>query len=374
MRLRSVLRFAKRAAIVIVCLIVVAGIAAAVFMSQCSKVQRAPKVQSEASKERQKLTSDIKDYARVEDSTYLGFPEWFIVWSYTEKADFQQKHLPSGFPYFKSIEQYWSGYCCVHGLTRGKYPFDFGEHEMLVVIGSSFSVEYLIRASYENTVGRFTEWLSSGEEVGEDAYSNRVAREYADFVHIRPFYEFSFWTRFKGLWAENTWRGPHPVRKFERRMFLSIDYSIESFYCWLIEKATHASYGIESADTYAWIENASEEIFAQNPRIRKVKQVGPGAYIVIIPRYQEFTTVAEWLAERDIHFVEIAGNDEILVSAIAPRGWSYNLTAGEEAFSTILATAPELKRVAISTPVGSLHRVVNELRRGGTKVEHVYDY
>jgi hypothetical protein len=350
------------------------AIAAAIFMAQCGKVQRPPKVQSEASKTRQKLTSDIKDYARAEDSTYLGFPEWFIVWSYTEKADFQQNHLPSGFPYFKSIQQYWSGYCCVYGLTRGKYPFDFGEHEMLVVIGSSFSIEYLIRASYENTVGRLTEWLSSGEEVEEDAYSNRVAREYADFVHIRPFYEFSFWKRFKGLWAENTLRGRHPLRKLERRMFLSIDYSIESFYCWLIEKATHASYGIESADTYAWIENAKPEIFAENPRIRKVKDAGPGAYIVVIPRYQEFTTVAEWLADRDVHFVEIAGNDEILVSAIAPRGWSYDLTAGEEAFSTQLATAPEWKRVAISTPVGSLDKVLNELRTHGIKVEHVYDY
>ena len=87
-------------------------------------------------------------------------------------------------------------------------------------------------------------------------------------------------------------------------MFLSIDYSIEAFYCWLIEKATHASYGIESADTYAWIENAREEIFAQNPRIRKVKEAGPGQYIVIIPRYQEFTTVAGWLADRDVHFVD----------------------------------------------------------------------
>src|SRR5712692_4461601 len=61
--------------------------------------------------------------------------------------------------------------------------------------------------------------------------------------------------------------------------------ALVNFYCWLIEKATHASYGIESADTYAWIDNASEEIFAENPRIRKVKHVGSGAYIAVIPRY-----------------------------------------------------------------------------------------
>ena len=157
-------------------------------------------------------------------------------------------------------------------------------------------------------------------------------------------------------------------------MFLSIDYSIESFYCWLIEKATHASYGIESADTYAWIENAPETIFIENPRIRKVKDAGPGSYIVIIPRYQEFTTVAEWLAARDIRFVEIAGNDEILVSAIAPRRWTYDLTAGAEVFSTTLATNPESKRIAISTPVGDLLKVLNDLRNRGMKAEHVYDY
>ncbi|MGA3206043.1 MAG: hypothetical protein ABSF12_26415 [Bryobacteraceae bacterium] len=374
MRLPRVRRFAKRAGIAIAALCIVLAVAVPVFMARCSRVQRPPKIQSEASRQRMKLTADIKDYARAEDSTYLGFPEWFIVWSYTEKADFQQAHLPSGFPFLKSIRQYWSGYCCVYGLTRGKYPFDFGEHQMLVVIGSSFSVEYLIRASYENTLGRFTEWLSSGQPVEEDVYSNRVAREYADFVHIRPFYEFSFWKRFKGLWSDDPLWGRHPLRKLERRTFLSIDYSIESLYCWLIEKATHLSYGIESADTYAWIENASERIFAENPRIHKVKEVGPGAYIVIIPRYQEFTTIAEWLADRDVHFVEIAGNDEILVSAIAPRNWTYNLTAGEEAFSSELATAPESKRVAISTPVGSLHKVVNELRNRGIRVEHVYDY
>lgn len=374
MRLRPFLKFAKRAALALAALLLLFVIAAAIFVKRCATVPRQPKVPSEASQQRMKVTDGIKDYARAEDSTYLGYPEWFIVWSYTEKADFQQQHPPSGFAYLKSIRQYWSGYCCVYGLTSGKYPFDFGEHAMLAVIGTSFSVEYLIRSAYENTVGRFAEWTSSDQPVEEDLYSNRVAREYADFVHIRPFYEFSFWKRFKGLWSENPFWGRHPFRKLERRMFLSIDYSLESLYCWVIEMGTHASYGFEPVDTYAWIENARDSIFTENPRIRKVKETGPGAYIVIIPRYQEFTTVAGWLADRGVRFVEIAGNDEILVSAIAPQDWTYNLTAGEVAFSTRLATHPELNRVAIATPVASLHTVMNELKSHGITIEHVYDY
>jgi hypothetical protein len=67
-------------------------------------------------------------------------------------------------------------------------------------------------------------------------------------------------------------------------------------------------------------------------------------------------------------------NDEILVSAIAPRRWTYDLTVGAQVFSTALATNPESNRIAISTSVGDLHKVLNDLRNRGMKSEHVYDY
>lgn len=161
---------------------------------------------------------------------------------------------PSGFPFFCAIGQYWNGYCCVYGLNRGRYPANPGGHVMLAVIGSSFSVEYLIRGIYESTIGRLTEWFSSNEPVEEDRYAYRVARAYADFVHLRPFYEFSFWRRFKGLWHNTSFWGRHPIRKWERKAFLSLDYGIEAFYCSLIEIA-QASYGFEPSDTDAVVDN-----------------------------------------------------------------------------------------------------------------------
>ena len=69
--------------------------------------------------ERNAATAGIKDYSRPEDDTYLSYPEWYIVWSYQEKADFQEKHLPSGFPYLGAVRQYWNSYCCISRLTRG---------------------------------------------------------------------------------------------------------------------------------------------------------------------------------------------------------------------------------------------------------------
>jgi hypothetical protein len=55
------------------------------------------------------------------------------------------------------VRQYWGNYCCISRLTPGKYGFNWGEQIMLVVIGNSFSAEYLMKGLYEKTVGRFSE-------------------------------------------------------------------------------------------------------------------------------------------------------------------------------------------------------------------------
>lgn len=257
---------------------------------------------------------------------------------------------------------------------RWKYTLNGGEQLMLVVIGTSFSAEYILKGAYEKTIGKLSECTSSHQAVEEDQYAYKVAREYADFVHIRPFYEFRFARHVKGLWSETNFWGWHPARKWERKMFLTVDYMIEAFYCWLIEKLTRISYGSEPTHTYAWIGNANEVLFQQLPRVKKVQQVGPQAFIVDIPRYQEFTNVASALAERSVHFVEIASNSRIIVSVLAPESWHYDHADAQQLFSSPILTHPELKRLVIGCDATSLHTVLNGLAAGGVRVEHVYDY
>jgi len=321
-----------------------------------------------------KVTAGIKDYARPQEDTFLTYPEWYIVWSYQEKSDFQQNHLPSGFPYFSEIVQYWQAYCFANGIVAGRYAFNAGDHLMLIVIGSSFSVEYALKGLYEKTIGRLSEWASGGIPVEEDLYAARVAKEYAEFVHIRPFYEFTFSRSLRGLWNENGWWGPHALRKWERKAFLSVDYAVEAIYCWLITEATHAVYGVESADTYAWLENAPDDVFAENPRMRRVKKAGPNSEIVIIPRYQEFTDTAERLAKAGVSFADIAGNGEILLTAIVPAGAVYEVHSSQVLFSTEIPTQPDHKRVAVRCSVTELNAVLSIIAGRGWSIEHIYDY
>jgi hypothetical protein len=349
------------AGVVAVCLFV-AG--AAVFVLHCSTVRG--KFQPSA---HTKVGNGIPDYARPEDDTFLTYAEWYIVWSYQEKATWQQTHLPSGFPYFSAIEQYWSGYCCSYGVVHGRYPFNFGDHLMLVVIGTSFTVEYGLKGAYENTVGRFTEWIGGREATDEDRYAARVAQEYGAFVQDRPFYEFPFFPALRKLWTDTKLLGPHVLRKWERKVWLSLDYGIEAVYCGLIELASHAVYGVEEDVTYALIENTSDAVLAGIPAVRRVKSVGTDSFIVRMPRYQKFTETADQLLRAHARFAEIAGNRQIMVTAVVPGDWSFQLPVGELLFSSVVLTETPSKRVVLRMPVADLHIIM-----GGLPVEHIYDY
>jgi hypothetical protein len=319
---------------------------------------------------------DIADGKRPLEDSYFSYPEWYIVWSYEERAQYLPKNLPSGFPYFASIGQYWRSYCFICGLTQSRHQFNFGDHLSSFVLGGSFALEYAIRGAYEQSIGRLSEWTSSRQLVEEDAYAARVAREYADFVYVRPFYEFHFAHALKELWKQTSLWGAHPVRKWERKFILSIDYGLEAIYAGILEKASHLTYGIESADTYAWIENAPQSVFQDFPRVKKIKDLAPRSYLVTIPRYQEFTDLSVKLAQRDVHFAQIAGNEEIMLSVVAPQDWRLDLPAGEAnlLFTDKSLTQPGVLRSVLECRVRSLHSVLNDVVSRGAKIEHVYDY
>jgi hypothetical protein len=71
--------------------------------------------------------------------------------------------------------------------------------------------------------------------------------------------------------------------------------------------------------------------------------------------------------------VEIAGNDEILLTAIVPRGWT-SPAEGQVVFSAPVLSRPDRARVALRCPVGALRATLTGLKQSGVVIEHVYDY
>lgn len=320
----------------------------------------------------QRASDGIRGYPREEASTFLTLPEWYIVYNTEEYARFIAGRNPSGFPYAGSVRQYWSYYGGACAATKGVYPFSAGNHLMLAVIGSSFTIEYVLKGLYENIVGRATEWIG-GRDTPEDAFARRTAVEYGAFMHSTPWYQFPFFARVGQLWRDTPNRGPHLVRKWERRMTLTAEYGAKGVYGWLIGRGTSAAYAPEDLRVHAWIDNAGEAVFAGDA-IRKVKSVGPRSFIVTIPRYEAFTGHARSLIEQGVRFLDIAGNDEILVTALAPAGLNLSSIGATVVLDEPVLTDDKTRRVGLAVAVRSLHEVVPRLQKNGATVEHIYDY
>jgi hypothetical protein len=88
-----------------------------------------------------------------------------------------------------------------------------------------------------------------------------------------------------------------------------------------------------------------------------------------MPRYQKFTDSAQQLLRTKARFVEIAGNRQIMVTAVVPRDASFQIPEGEVLFSMDILTNRRLKRVASRLPIAGLGVIVD-----GLVIEHIYDY
>jgi hypothetical protein len=316
----------------------------------------------------------FKGYKRDEAQTYLTLPEWLLVYSPDEYARFLKSKPPSGFPYFGSIAQFWSYYWDVYKVTREKYPFNWGYHAMVFVIGSSFTAENAVKGVYENTVGRVTEWLAKDAMTAEDVFAARVAQDYVDFIRVYPWYEFAFTRRLKKLWAETDLTGPNLIRKWERKLYLSAEYAAKSQYAVLIKLATKAAYGDADTEMLALVENISPQALGGEPKMKVVKEFADASALLSLPRYEEFRDGVLRLSSKGVRFREIAGNKEILLTAVVPAAWNYDLPDGKVLIEKPILTRPGQKRLSINAPVVALHKILLQLVDRHYFVEHIYDY
>jgi hypothetical protein len=313
----------------------------------------------------------IPGYVRPEAFTFLTLPEWFIVYSTDEQARLLQRAPPWDFPYFGSISQYWRYYSDACAVTKTAYPFETGYHVMLGVIGVSFTVENALKGVYENTVGRLSGWF--GRDTPEDAFAAKTAAEYGAFMHTVPWYEFPFGARLRQLWAGSPLFGPRPVRKLERRAALTAEYGIKAAYAWVIELATRSAYGAEDLVVHSRVTGAADDVL-RGAKAELVRRSRDGVAIVKLPRYEAFTRSALALLDAGVRFVDVAGNEEMLVTAIAPAALDEHALGLAVMATRPILTEPQRKRVAFRVPVERLHEIVPALRARGATIEHLYDY
>ena len=254
---------------------------------------------------------------------------------------------------------------------REHAPANLGYHVMIVVIAGSTTVEYALRAAYENTVGRLGWALGSGRLTDEDRYAAQVARDYVDFIRKEPWYLFGFRAKLVGLWTDVPMLGSGFVRKWERRYALTTEYAIKAVYGWMIERATRAAYDPALLTTDVVVDRLPSALPAQT---RVLRTLPDGRALLELPRYQDFRDAATALALQGAELVDVAGNDGTILVTVLTRDAVDWPSGSRVVFEQPLLTRPGWGRVATLMPVSTLSRFLAHAARTHVDVEHVFDY
>lgn len=323
-------------------------------------------------------TGALDQEVRKASNAYLSVPEWFIVYISDDYASAIAQTAPSAFAYGAYLADYWRLYGRLAALIENAYVPDSEYHTMVRVIGVSTTVEFGLKAFYEDTVGHLFEWIS-GHATPEDAYAAQVARDYVTFIRLRPWYEFEFRKALVDLWTTLPSGGNSLLRKAERRAILSAEYTVKWGYAALIEWATHEAFGVADIDTYVRLSGNPEKIANADERIR-VLAAGTTAdaeTTAIIPRYQPFTDISPKVAAAGGVFRSIAGQAFVTAGILAPEG--FRTTTGAIAIASTPVhidppTGPRRHRLLYWVAAGKLGDFLSETAKAGGTLEHIYDF
>jgi hypothetical protein len=248
---------------------------------------------------------------------------------------------------------------------------------MLGVIGTSYSAELALKGMYENTVGRFSGWTAGHALTDEDHFAYAVAADYGRFIHVYPWYQYPFATKLRALWADLPLWGDHEIRKLERKLFLTIEYGVKAVYASVIELGTHAAYGVEDDRMQLVATGWTDSLAVAYPSIVVRARLDAQHALLAAPRYDAFRDLLLNLASTGakVRITEIAGNDDILLTGIAPARWKSPTAAGQVVYSLPLPTDATHHRVTMRVRVPDLLALLATLSAEHAMiVDHVYDY
>jgi hypothetical protein len=312
------------------------------------------------------------DYKRDEARSFLTFPEWYIVFTARDYAAYIAAHRPSGFRYFASAFAFWGSYCDVNRHVAPRYAFNTDFHIVNYVIGVSHSVELVLKGLYENTVGRLSELFAPDAPTAEERFAQALFADYAAFLDLTPWYDYPFAKKRTELAALDA-AGSGWLRRWERRAALTAELWVKDVYAGMIRGGTEAAFAPEAATTVAAARVLRPERLAAIPEIRPLAEAGD-ARVLSFPRYAPFTGLLLRLTAADLAFVSIAGNDEILITALLKNPAAPPPEGAREVFRADTLSGGGGSRVGLAVPVDRLMAALDGLRARGDTVEHIYDY
>ena len=308
------------------------------------------------------------EFQRAEANSFLTYPEWHIVYAYQGLAETLKTGDEYRFSYLSSIGGFWSSACALNRKAGEHGAGDFNTRATIHVIGVSFTVEMLMKALYEETLGRLFAILRGGEKAPQDRYAAAMALDYGEFLEQTPWYKYDFRKSAAELWAQPL---AMPVRGWERRLALAGEWKAKAAYADIIANAVAAA-GQAQLRIRTVITGMLPSELAAMDKV-DVIDTTPQHVVIETPRYRAYTRILQQIARAGGNVVEIAGNDDIMITAIASTG-ALELPEGATLITSVGRDGFSGNRLLIETRISALADLLRTLQQGPVRLEHIYDY
>ena len=302
------------------------------------------------------------EHHRAETKTLMTYPEWHIVHAYDDYAKVIETGDPHEFSYFSAIRGFWSSLCALSERSAALSGDTAEIKQTVYIIGVSFTAELLAKAAYEETLGRLTTWIRGSDRAPLDDLSAEQASGYARFLQQTPWYKWNFDGDIAALETAKT----DALRDRERRLALGIEYGGKSAYAGVIAAAV-ASVGADALTLRMIVRDVPEATLDTIGGIRIIGETDAGIEIET-PRYRALTGLLATMAENGAQFVEIAGNDDILLTAVSDS------PDAKGALFTFTRQGYGDYRHLVMLKVSSLADRLRNFADGPIRLEHIHDY
>ena len=306
-------------------------------------------------------------FQRREANTYLTYPEWHIVFAYDGLARALTTGDEHAFDYIRSILGFWSSTCALTRVASQHGGADWDTRSMIHTIGVSFTAEMLVKAAYEETMGRATAWLRGPRKTAQDAVIAVVATDYAAFLRQTPWYQYPFNRKAHELWAAPV---DQFVRGWERRLAIGLEFEAKAVYAKVIADAVAATAPAQLV-IRSVVSGLDATALRSIPGITVIDARGD-AFEIETPRYDQFTRILADVARQGGAIHEIAGNDEIMVSVTVREG----VAVGQHGTVILRMRRDGIpgERLLVNVRMPELAAFLNTYPLGEPGLEHVFDY
>jgi hypothetical protein len=309
------------------------------------------------------------EFQRQEANSFLTYPEWHIVYAYEGLARALETGDEHSFGYFSSIKGFWSAACALNKVAATHGGADKNTVQTNYVIGASFTLEMGMKALYEETLGRLFALLRGRVKSPQDVIAAEMASDYAEFLQQTPWYKYPFDQEVKNLWNAPL---DMPLRGWERRLALGGEWKAKAAYAKVIANAVAAT-GAAKLEIRSVVSGLGEAQLAAIKDVQVVAAV-PQGFIINTPRYQAFTKILEEIAKSGGSIVEIAGNDDVLVTVTMADGADMPALPGAEVLAVINRDGFGGSRALLNVRISFLHKLIIAVGAGPMRLEHVYDF